>query len=148
MKSEAESTASPTKVTIAAPFPRQCKTCRKTLTYANRRGYMRALKADSECAACAARGIRLPITDGSGFPRECPVCHKGMMYRYEATADAGGALRATCMTSPPSPSAWPRRPPPTTVAFLPDARVTMLLQRQTAPSSHRVKRARRDVPIR
>jgi hypothetical protein len=31
MKSEAESTESPTKVTIAAPFPRQCKTCRKTL---------------------------------------------------------------------------------------------------------------------
>ena len=96
MKNEAEIAVSPAKIAIAAPFPRQCKTCRKTLTYANRRGYMRAMKEDSECASCAARGIRLPIADGSGFPRECPVCHKGMMYRYEATAARAEEHKSIC----------------------------------------------------
>jgi hypothetical protein len=96
MKSKTEITVSPMKVAIAAPFPRQCKTCRKTLTHANRRGYMRALKEDSECASCAARGIRLPFTDGSGFPRECPVCHKEMMYRYAATAAWAKQHKSIC----------------------------------------------------
>jgi hypothetical protein len=57
MKNEAEITVNPAKVVIAAPFPRQCKTCLKTLTYTNRRSYMRAMKDDSECASCAAKGI-------------------------------------------------------------------------------------------